>query len=155
MTTRLLAPLGISLALLATPSGAHIEQTQPLQSLRQSYFALLGMTLAPMGDMVKGKIDWNAELFASWARDLDAVAGFGVERGFAPGSEEGTTRAKPEIWLDMADFQSKLENLRAAAAALAEVAGAGDDDATREQFMATAGTCKACHDEYKAKDYLY
>ena len=40
---------------LSLPSMAHIEQSEPFQSLRQSYFALLGMTFAPMGDMVKGE----------------------------------------------------------------------------------------------------
>ena len=37
--------LGISL--MSGSSLAHIEQSEPLQSLRQSYFALLGMTLPP------------------------------------------------------------------------------------------------------------
>ena len=71
---------------LSLPSMAHIEQSEPFQSLRQSYFALLGMTFAPMGDMVKGKIEWDDDRFSSWANDLHHVAQVGVERGFAPGS---------------------------------------------------------------------
>jgi cytochrome c556 len=55
----------------------------------------------------------------------------------------------------MADFQSKLEDFRSAAAKLAEISAQGDSVASREQFIATGGTCKACHDEYKSKDYLY
>ena len=46
----------LGLSLLSGATVAHIEQSEPLQSLRQSYFALLGMTFGPMGDMVKGKI---------------------------------------------------------------------------------------------------
>ena len=80
--------LGISL--MAGSSLAHIEKSEPLQSLRQSYFALLGMTFAPMGDMVKCKIEWNDTLFMTWANDLTHAAQFGVERGFAPG-----TRSSP------------------------------------------------------------
>jgi len=38
---------------------------------------------------------------------------------------------------------------------LAEVAAQGDRAAIQGQFGATGKTCKACHDEYKAKDYLY
>ncbi len=150
-----LTGLLVSLIWLSAPSTAHIEQSEPFQSLRQSYFALLGMTFAPMGDMVKGKIEWDDARFASWANDLHNVSKFGVERGFPPGSEQGTTRAKPEIWSEMSDFESKLEDFRAAAAKLADVAAQGDATASREQFVATGGTCKACHDEYKAKDYLY
>ena len=141
--------------LLSGPSLAHIEQSEPLQSLRQSYFALLGMTFGPMGDMVKGKIEWDNARFAGWATDLNHAAQFGVERGFAPGSEKGMTRARPNIWSNMDDFQSKLDDFRAAAAQLAETAGEGDQGASRDQFIATGGTCKACHDEYKSKDYLY
>ena len=144
--------LGISL--MSGAPLAHIEQSEPLQSLRQSYFALLGMTLAPMGDMVKGKLEWNDALFATWTEDLNHAAQFGVERGFAPGTDTGTTRAKPNIWSNMEDFQSKLDDFRAAAK-LANTAAAGEPCESRKQFVATGGTCKACHDEYKSQDYLY
>ena len=143
------------MSLMSASTWAHIEQSEPLQSLRQSYFALLGMTFSPMGDMVKGKIEWNDALFTEWANDLNHAAQFGVERGFAPGSEKGTTRAKADIWSNMDDFQSKLDDFRAAAATLAETAAGGDQAASRDQFIATGGTCKACHDEYKSKNYLY
>ena len=57
---RLKTILTVSLsAAIALPALAHIERSEPLQSLRQSYFALVGMTFGPMGDMVKGKIEWN------------------------------------------------------------------------------------------------
>ena len=65
---------------LSLPSMAHIEQSEPYQSLRQSYFALLGMTFAPMGDMVKGKIEWDDDRFSSWANDLHHVAQVGVHQ---------------------------------------------------------------------------
>ena len=142
-------------ALLAIPAVAHIERSEPIQSLRQSYFALVGMTFGPMADMVKGKIDWDDATFQRWANDLAAVSTFQVERGFAPGSEEGKTRAKPEIWLDMEDFSEKLANFRREAAALSQVAMSGDRAAIGEQLGKTGGTCKACHDDYKSKDYLY
>ena len=145
----------LGMSLISASTWAHIEQSEPLQSLRQSYFALLGMTFSPMGDMVKGKIEWNDALFTEWANDLNHAAQFGVERGFAPGSEKGTTRAKADIWSNMDDFQSKLDDFRAAAATLAETAAGVDQAASRDQFIATGGTCKACHDEYKSKDYLY
>ena len=145
----------LGMSLMSASTWAHIEQSEPLQSLRQSYFALLGMTFAPMGDMVKGKIEWNDVLFTEWANDLNHAAQFGVERGFATGSDKGTTRAKANIWSNMDDFQSKLNDFRAAAATLAETAAGGDQAASRDRFIATGGTCKACHDEYKSKDYLY
>ena len=148
--------IAASLAAVVTiPAVAHIERTAPLQSLRQSYFAIVGMTFGPMGDMVKGKIEWNDAQFAAWADDLASVSKVSVERGFAPGSEKGKTRAKPAIWENTDDFEQKLANFRSEAAALAEAANAGDKAATVEQFKQPGGTCKACHDNYKSRGYLY
>ncbi len=154
ISTRTLTAAALAIA-IALPAVAHIEKTEPLQSLRQSYFALLGMTFGPMADMVKGDIEWDGATFERWASDLSGVTPYQVERGFAPGSEEGRTRAKPDIWLNIDDFNAKLADLRREAASLAEVAKAGDRAAIQAQFVATGKTCKACHDEYKAKDYLY
>ena len=142
-------------AALSLPAIAHIERSEPLQSLRQSYFAIVGMTFGPMGDMVKGDIEWNGEQFAAWASDLAAVSSVTVERGFAPGSDKGKTRARPEIWDNKADFEEKLGNFRMQAAKLAEVAATGDRQAIAGQFRETGGACKACHDNYKSRGYLY
>ena len=148
--------IAASLAVVVTiPAVAHIERTEPLQSLRQSYFAIVGMTFGPMGDMVKGKIEWNDAQFAAWADDLASVSKVSVERGFAPGSEKGKTRAKPAIWENTDDFAQKLANFRSEAAALAVAANAGDKAVTIEQFKQTGGACKACHDNYKSRGYLY
>ena len=143
------------LPLVSIQLDAHVEQSQPMQSLRQSYYALVAMSFGPMGNMVKGKIDWDSELFSDWAEDLDNVARYNIERAFVEGAERGRTRAKPEIWLNMKDFESKLNDFRAATSKLAETAKNRDKDASRAQFIATGGTCKACHDEYKSRDYLY
>ena len=145
-----------SLAMAMTiPAVAHIERSEPLQSLRQSYFAIVGMTFGPMGDMVKGKIEWNDKQFAAWATDLASVSQVSVERGFAAGSEKGKTRAKPAIWENPDDFAQKLANFRTEAAALAVAANSGDKAAAIAQFKQTGGTCKACHDNYKSRGYLY
>jgi cytochrome c556 len=142
-------------AVVTIPAAAHIERTEPLQSLRQSFFAIVGMTFGPMGDMVKGEIEWNDEQFAAWADDLASVSKVSVERGFAPGSDKGKTRAKPAIWENSDDFAQKLANFRSEAAALAVAASSGDKAAKIEQFKQTGGTCKACHDNYKSRGYLY
>ena len=139
---------------IALPSLAHIEKSEPLQSLRQSYFALVGMTFGPMADMVKGNIPWDDATFTAWSKDLAALTHFSVERGFAPGSEGGKTRAKPEIWLDTEDFNNKLAAFKTEAQKLATAAESGDAAAIKTQFGATGKTCKGCHDEYKSKDYL-
>ncbi len=134
---------------------ARLDSDEPLQSYRQSYFAIVAMNFGPIADMVKGDIPWDLEMLQRWADDLETVTELDLLRGFAPGSEKGMTRAKPAIWENMDDFEAKLADLQEAAEALDEAAEGGDRGAIAEAVKATGGACKACHDEYKSKDYLY
>ena len=133
---------------------SHLDSEQFPQSYRQSLFAILGANMGPMAAMVKGEIPWDDERFAGYADDLATAASLDFLRGFPKGSEGGTTRAKPGIWENMDDFESKLEDLRSAADELAAAAKGGDKKAIMMAFQETGGACKACHDEYKSKDYL-
>jgi cytochrome c556 len=153
---RTLAAAAVAASVAAAPLvSARLDSDEPLQSYRQSYFAIVAMNFGPIADMVKGDIPWDLEMLQGWADDLETVTELDLLRGFAPGSEKGMTRAKPAIWENMDDFEEKLADLREAAEALDEAAEGGDRAAIAEAVKATGGACKACHDEYKAKDYLY
>ena len=153
---RTFATAAVAASLVAAPLvSAHLDSDEPLQSYRQSYFTLLAMNFGPIADMVKGDIPWDLEKLQGWADDVEDVTELDLLRGFAPGSEKGTTRAKPAIWENMDDFEGKLADLRDAAEALDDAAESGDRGAIAEAVKATGGACKACHDEYKSKDYLY
>ena len=146
----------VASTLVAAPTVlAHSVKDEPLQSYRQSIFAIVGMNFGPIAAMVKGDIDWNQDAMEGYADDLEDVVDLDLMRGFAPGSEKGTTRAKPEIWENMDDFESKLEDLRDATSALDDAAASGDRKAIASAVRDTGGACKACHDEYKSKDYVY
>lgn len=134
---------------------AHSVKDEPLQSYRQSIFALVGANFGPIAAMVKGDTSWDQDAMEGYADDLEDIVDLDLLRGFAPGSEKGTTRAKPEIWDNMDDFESKLADLRDAAAALEEAVDSEDRKDIASAVRDTGGACKACHDEYKAKDYLY
>lgn len=153
---RTLAAAAVAASVAAAPLvSARLDSDEPLQSYRQSYFAIVAMNFGPIADMVKGDIPWDLEKLQGWADDLETVTELDLLRGFAPGSEKGMTRAKPAIWENMDDFEAKLADLKDAAEALDEAAEGGDRAAIAEAVKATGGACKACHDEYKAKDYLY
>ena len=63
--------IAASLAAVVTiPAAAHIERTEPLQSLRQSFFAIVGMTFGPMSDMVKGEIEWKKSKYIGTKKKL-------------------------------------------------------------------------------------
>ena len=144
---------GIALAPLAV---SHFDDKEPLQSYRQSYFTLLATNFGPMGAMVKGDMAWDDAMMKTYAHDLAALAELDLMRGFAPGSDKGTTRAKPGIWDNTDDFADKYANLQTAARELNSVVSSGGDrKAIAQAVGATGKACKACHDDYKAKNYLY
>jgi len=144
---------GLALSPLAI---SHYDDKQVHQSYRQSYFTMLAANFGPMAAMVKGDIPWEENQMAGYADQLAALVTLDVMRGFADGSDKGTTRAKPEIWENKPDFKSKMDDLKAAVNTLQEVANQGTDrNAIAAQVTATGKACKACHDDYKSKDYLY
>ena len=149
------AAAALSCALLSLPAASHFDEEQMPQSYRQSYFALLAANFGPMVAAVKGEIPWDDARMQDWANDLAALSTLDIMRGFVDGSEKGTTRAKPEIWENKDDFNAKMEDLDKALVALQQATAGGDRKAIGEQVGAAGKACKACHDEYKAENYLY
>ncbi len=145
----------VGASLLSPIAMSHYNDKEVLQSYRQSWFTLLAMNFGPMGAMVKGEMPWDDAKMQAYANDLAAITQLDLVRGFAPGSEKGTTRAKPDIWKNQDDFAAKFKDLQNAAAELKSAAAGGDRKQIAAQVGATGKTCKACHDEYKAKNYLY
>ena len=67
------------------------------------------------------------------------------------GPEAGKTGAKPEIWQNPQDFAAKLAAFQKAAPAFSAAASGNDLAATKARFADLGGTCKACHDKYRAE----
>ncbi len=145
----------IGASLLSPAAMSHYDDKEVPQSYRQSWFALLAMNFGPMAAMAKGEMPWDDSRLKGYAQDLEAITQLDLMRGFAPGSDKGKTRAKPDIWKNKDDFSAKFKDLQAAAADLNAVAATGDRDKIKAQVGVTGKTCKACHDEYKSKNYLY
>ena len=67
------------------------------------------------------------------------------------GPDVGKTAAKPEIWRNPKDFAAKLRAFQGAARALDAAARSGDMAAIKARYAELGGTCKACHDSYRAE----
>lgn len=148
------AVIGVAL-LSSSLTMAHSSKDEPMQAYRQSYWALVAMNFGPIGAMLKGEMAWDDEKVAAFANNVAGMATVDVARAFGPGTDKGMTRAKPEIWENTDDFLSKYGDFKTAAAGLATAAQTGDKATIGAAFKKTGGACKACHDEYKSKDYLY
>ena len=134
---------------------SHFDDKEVMQSYRQSWFAMLAVNFGPLVSMLKGELAWNDKLVLSASDQLVQLTAMDVARGFSPGSEQGKTRAKPEIWENRKDFDAKMQDLGNATAKLQVAAISGEREAITKAIAGVGESCKACHDEYKSEDYLY
>ncbi len=145
----------IALAFLAAPMAAQSDQApkskaQRTIEYRQAALTLLGWNIVPVAGMVKGEIPWDQKALEMHAMRLAQVAPM-IAEGFPADSQSGApTDAKPEIWKNMDDFEAKARDLEVAAAKFAETAKGGDRKAIAAGLGEVGGTCKACHDKYRA-----
>lgn len=145
----------VAALLLAPMAISHFDEKEMAQSYRQSWFALVASNFGPMAAMMKGDMPYDESRMKDHANDLSALMTLDIMRGFADGTDKGTTRALPEVWENKADFSAKMDDLITAVAALEAAVQTGDKKEIAPAFGATGKACKACHDDYKSKDYLY
>lgn len=143
----------ISAAVSATFAIGASAQAKPGDSIeyRQGAFEVIGWNFGKMAAMMRGTVPYDKEAFAKRADIVAHVAPLPIE-GFGPGTDKGApTKAKPEIWTKMDDFKAKMTKMNEETVKLAVIAKTGSLDEIKKQFGATGAACKACHDDYKAK----
>jgi cytochrome c556 len=151
MRTKLLAAALAAAALVGVSMEA-FAQTKPdvLVKQRQAKMTLQGKYLGPIGGMLKGAIPYNADTVALNATFLENLSRMAWD-GFDPSTQGEKSRAKPEIYKEMAKFKAEADALEQAAAKLGAVARAKDEAGVRASFGAVAKACGSCHDAYQAK----
>ena len=139
-------------ALLSAAVTAAAVKPETAIHYRQSVYTMIGWNFVPMVEMIKNKTPWDSAEFAKRAYRIASLAPQLLE-GFPEGSDKGAeTEAKPDIWKNMDDFKSKMNDLVRESKNLADTAKAGDEAKMREQFKKTAGACKSCHDKYRSEE---
>lgn len=138
--------MGAVLALsVAAAGGAALAQADAIKA-RKDGFQVFRTSMAA----IKKAVDDNGPASAAVA-PAEAIAAQAPKQPahFPAGSDKGETKAKPEIWANLADFQAKMKATEAAAVKLAASAKAGNMDAVKADFGALGGTCGACHKAYR------
>ncbi len=131
-------------------AGHLTEDQQRAMNARQGHMGLYSFNIAPLGGMAQDKIPYDAEVAATAAANLAALATLDQTAYWVEGTDstvEGS-RAKPEIWTDSAGYQTEKEKLETTTAALAAVAGDGLD-ALKGAFGPVGGSCGSCHEAYR------
>lgn len=139
-----------ALAVAATAMTAH-AQLKPEDQIKQrkSGYAVIGFNFSSLGAMAQDKKPYNKEEAVRNAELVAALADY-PRNFFGAGTDKGETKAKPEIWKNRADFDSKMDKMIAEARKLPAAARA-DLPALKKAVSDTGAACKACHDEYRAK----
>ncbi|WP_149540776.1 c-type cytochrome [Siccirubricoccus phaeus] len=104
-------------------------------------------------EAMKPVADARGDVRALVPRLDDMLAFFRTLPGLFPaGSGAGDTKARPEIWQNMGDFQAVNARMVGQVEALRTAAAAGDAAAFAEAYRVTgAQYCGACHRNYRAR----
>lgn len=139
------------LMVLAAPASAQFAKPEDAVKYRQSALSLMGTHLSRLGAMANGRVPFDAKVAAENAEVLATVSKL-PWAAFGPGTDKvGNTKAKPEIWAEQAKFRDLADKMTGETTKLAAAAKTGNLDAIKAAFGATAGSCKACHDAYRAQ----
>lgn len=136
----------------AAVAGGVLAQQKPEDAIkyRQSALFIMGQNFGPLAAMAQAKIPYDKDVAIRNAGIAEYMSKLPWDR-FGPGTDQGNTKAKPEIWLNLEDFRTKADKMQAEVAELARVAKTGDFNAFKAQVGETGKACKACHDEYRNK----
>lgn len=147
----------VAVAVLAASAAAIAQQAPKPETLikwRQSAFQVIAWNAGRIKASVEGQ--YNKDEVIKAANTIAAIANSGLGSLFAPGTEQGKgwhdTMAKPELFKDNKRFAELGANFAKEANDLAALAPNGDAAAVKTQFAKLSRTCKACHDDFKAKD---
>jgi cytochrome c556 len=143
------AVLALAVAGAAHAQGQPSKGEQALK-YRKAVYQAIAWNFSPMGAMAQGKAPFDAKEFAMRADRVAALAPMLAESYGAETRAVAGSKAKPALWDNRADFDSKMQDLVDRSAALATAAKTGDEARSKAAFIDTANTCKACHDKYKA-----
>ncbi len=146
---KIFASLAVASFVFAAGVGAAQADGPNPVKYRQGVFQAVAWNFGPLVGMVKGKMDFNADMVKANAENLVAL-GKMMPGGFmAKGADKGEkTSAKAAIWEDMDGFKAAYQKYVDAAANLAAT-GAESKESLGKAVAQLGASCKACHKDYK------
>jgi len=122
---------------------------------RQGEMEVRGYSAAPLFEMAKGKMPYDAELAGKLANNLKVLLQLDIGGAWAAGTGKdkypGKTHALPEIWSTYPKVAEHGKTYKEAVNELAAVAGTGLEP-LREKIGALGKSCKGCHDDFREKE---
>jgi cytochrome c556 len=148
LAAALLSCLGYTLVQAASPQAAQIKPRQ--DKLRDMGGALKAIT----DELKKPKVDWDNVIIPNTQTIKDRSAYLLNWFPKGSGTESGVkTYALPEIWQKQDDFTKIGKAAQAEAIKFDQVVNSRNLDALKTEAVTLGKACKACHDDYRSKDY--
>jgi cytochrome c556 len=146
----------IATSLFATTIATAGPREENAVKARRGYFQMVLFDFGPLAGMLKGQVPFDADVAKTHATGLNALADYDVDRLFLDGTSNadmaGKTRLLPAALENREKFAQLNKAWRDQAAALLASVDKGES-AFKAELAKLGGTCKACHDDYRAKDF--
>lgn len=134
----------------STTASAQFQKPEDAVKYRQSALTVMANHFGRIGAMVNGRVPFDAKAAQDSAHVVATLSSL-PWAGFTANTESLKSRAKPEIWKEQAKFKDASDKLVTEAAKLEAAAKTGNLDTIKTAFGAVGGSCKACHDAFRAE----
>lgn len=135
--------------LSSLPAAAQFQKPEDAVKYRKAGFTLMGAHFGRIGAMAQGRVPFDAAAATANAEIVAAVAKLPYA-GFVEGTS-GTEKGQPngKVWSERAKFDAAAKTMQDEVAKLVVAAKANNLDQLKTAFGTAAGTCKACHDDFR------
>jgi len=149
MKSLLVASATVAGLLWSLPAAAQFQKPEDAVKYRKAAFTLMGAHFGRLGAMAQGRVPFDAAAATANAEIVAAISKLPYA-GFVEGTS-GTEKGQPngKVWTERAKFDAAAKKMQDEVAQLAVVAKANNLDQFKAAFGSAAGTCKACHDEFR------
>lgn len=126
------------------------EKPENYIRLRKANQQVVSWHMRQLAPMVKGQQALDVAAATNAANVLAVLAPV-FATAFPAGTDQGDTRARPEIWSQPDKYKQAMDRYIAESSKMLEAAKSGNADNIRTQFGALSKTCSGCHDDFRKK----
>jgi cytochrome c556 len=149
MKSLLVATTAVAALLASLPAAAQFQKPEDAIKYRKAAFTVMSTHFGRIGAMAQGRVPFDAAAAAANAEiaaDMSKLPYAGFVEGTS-GTEKGQPKAN--VWTERAKFDEAAKKMQDEVAKLAAAAKTNNLETLKTAFGTAAGTCKACHDNFR------
>jgi cytochrome c556 len=149
MKSLFLVTTAVAALLASLPAAAQFQKPEDAIKYRKAAFTVMSTHFGRIGAMAQGRVPFDAAVAAANAEiaaDMSKLPYAGFVEGTS-GTEKGQPKAN--VWTERAKFDEAAKKMQDEVGKLAAAAKTNNLDTLKAAFGTAAGTCKACHDNFR------